>query len=102
MTKQSRVFEDSLLLSYKYCVCYLIKSGATLYLSTRYFCHFLIFFFFAFSSCNHNLVGYDTFFCCELHAVMQLSVWKLIDTLNITFFMGNRKLQTCRCHVTTV
>ena len=42
------------------------------------------------------------FFCCELHAVVQLSVWKLIDTLNITFFMGNRKLQTCGCHVTTV
>ena len=41
MTKQSLVFKDSLLLSYKCYVWYLIKSAATLYLSTCCSCHFL-------------------------------------------------------------
>ena len=45
MTKQSLVFKDSLLLSYKCYVWYLIKSAATLYLSTCCFCHFLSIFF---------------------------------------------------------
>ena len=105
MTKQSLVFKDSLLLSYKCYVWYLIKSAATLYLTTCCFCHLLSIFFFAFSWSNHNLVGYDwgsPFFCCELHDVVQLSVWKLIDTLKIKFFMGNRQPQTYRFHVTTV